>query len=103
MESDPNQNPKLSLEQQIGLAQQLLATVAARDEFPNRFGGFDEFSDVHQYVGDNRKQYDELWASYMTARKEFEEKVTDIKAVVESLRETDKKSGDMIAMMFSVK
>ncbi|MEK7642198.1 MAG: hypothetical protein AAB392_00155 [Patescibacteria group bacterium] len=103
MESDPNQNPTLSLEEQVDLVKKLLDAVDVREKFIERMGGFDDFADVHQHVGDNRKQYDELWATYEAARNEFDQKISDKKVLVEHLRKVDKRSADRIAMMFRVR
>ncbi len=104
MEGDYNQEHDLTLEEQVELANKLLAAIATRDEFPKRWGGFDEFSEIHQYVGDNRRQYDELWSVYLGVRKEFDEKVKDKKALIDHLRNTGANElADKISMMFRVK
>lgn len=95
---------ELSLEQQVLLAQTLSEAVDARNNFTAGFGGFDDFADVHQHVGDNRAQYDALDKAASDARKELDEKVSDKKALVEHLRSIgENELAAKIGRMFQVK
>ncbi len=73
------------LQYDVELALKLLMANDAREHFTVQFGGFDNFAEVWQHVGSNRKQFDQLAATAEEARLAFL-KVDDKRAVIEYMR-----------------
>jgi len=93
-----------SLEEQINLAKSLTNANDKRNEFIEQFGGFDNFAEASQYVGDNRKQYDELAKKAEEARKDFDKNVVDKKALVKHLQSAGEENlAKRISEMFQLK
>lgn len=107
MEGVPNEMPnndqekELSFEQQTSLARVLFSAVHDRNDFIERFGGFDTFAEAWQHVGDNRKVFDEMELAVENARKEFDQKISDKKQFANNLRNSGEvEMADLISMMF---
>ncbi|MBX4200361.1 hypothetical protein KW790_02805 [Candidatus Parcubacteria bacterium] len=104
MDKEFNQEAEISMEGQAELARSLSEAVDAREEFIDKLGGFDDFAEVHQYVGDNREVYNSLDDEVSRIRKELDEKVLDKKVLVDYLVSHDEaKLAARISRMFGVK
>ncbi len=94
---------ELSFDEKVSLAGTLFQAVKARNDFIDMYGGFDNFADVDQYIGDNRKVFDEMESAVTDARNEFYEKVSDKKQFMEDLiSRGDVDVADMIGLMFGI-
>lgn len=105
MEGVPTNNleQELSFDEKVALAETLFEAVNARNDFTERHGGFDDFADVHQHIGDNRKKFDEMEVVVTEARKEFDEKITDKKQFMEDLiSKGDVDLANLISLMFNI-
>lgn len=92
-----------SFEESVSLAKKLFELVDERNQFITSQGGFDTFAEATQYMGDNRKGYDEMSTAFSLARKEFDGKVVDKKSFVESLRTNGENAlADRISTMFQI-
>lgn len=98
------ENQELSFNEQLELARKLFESVDERENFVKGFGGFDDFADVHQHVGNNRMVYDTLDDDVLKARKEFDEKVSDKgKFIEELITRGEERLAERIASMFSIR
>lgn len=105
MESIQANNPEqeLSFDEKFSLAKTLFNAVNTRNNFTEKYGGFDDFAEVHQHVGDNRQVFDKMDSAVITARKEFDEKIIDKKQFVEDLiSREDIELANMIGLMFNI-
>lgn len=82
---------KQKMEEWASLARALAKANDERNLFTERFGGFDNFAEVWQYVGDNRKLYDKLADKAEGALKRVEEEVSDKKVLVKYLKSLGEK------------
>lgn len=99
----PNNQEELSFDKKVSLAKAVFDAVNTRNNFTEMHGGFDDFAEVWQHVGDNRKVFDEMESAVTNARKEFDEKISDKKQFVEDLRNLGEvEVADMISSMFGI-
>ncbi|MDO8492150.1 MAG: hypothetical protein Q7S34_00725 [bacterium] len=111
MEANPVDNPenereklKLTFEEQFALAKELSDAVDIRNNYIKRFGSFDDFAEIHQYVGNNRLVYDEMEDDVSKAREKFDRDVIDKEVFVNKLRESGKNQLALrISQMFGLK
>jgi len=100
---DNQHEQELSFDQQVELAKVLFNTVDERNVFTKRQGGFDTFAEVGQHVEGMRDEYDKLEAAVSSARKDFDEKISDKKEFVKKLRDAGEDDlADTIGRMFSI-
>lgn len=105
MEGAPTNNPEqeLSFDEKVSLAEDLFNAVKTRNDFTETHGGFDDFADVHQHVGDNRQIFDTMESTVTEARSKFDRKVTDKKQFMEDLiSRGDVDVADLIGLMFRI-
>jgi hypothetical protein len=103
MEGEEKMEKKLPIELQVKLAHDLSNAVDARNRFIEEMGGFDDFAEVHQYVGNNRERYDRLEGAVAEARKNLKQRVQNKRAFVEHLRSINEEAlAKRISEIFSV-
>ena len=96
----------ISFNEQLPLAQEMLAYANERNTFAQNMGGgdFEGFAAVSQHVGDNRSKYDALQQKFEEFRKAFDEAVLDKKAFVKKLHSINENElADAVASMFSIR
>lgn len=95
---------EVSFEDAFLLAKALLDAVKARNKYTDGFGGFDDFADVHQHVGNRREVYDGLVSAYNDARKAFDDQVKNKLGFVKKLEEHgDTELAKSIRAMFNLR